>query len=175
MLKAYNSQAVVDSKNQIIVAADVTNQAADSQHLPMMLEKIKENIGRYPKEFSADAGYFSETNLKWLKYKTDAYIPSGKTKHNHGSGPAPKGRIPVDLPLPDLMKRKLLTKAGRAKYALRKQVVEPVFGQIKEARGFRRFLLRGLELVRGEWLLLCLTHNILKLFGNKKRVIFANG
>jgi len=174
-VQAYNSQAVVDFKNQIILSADVTNQAADSQHLPMMLEKIKENTGRYPKEFSADAGYFSEDNLKWLKNKTDAYIPSGKTKHSHEQGPAPKGRIPVDLPLPDLMKRKLLTKAGRAKYALRKQVVEPVFGQIKEARGFRRFMLRGLELVRGEWLLLCLTHNILKLFGNKKKVIFANG
>jgi len=173
-IQAYNSQAVVDSKNQIIVAADVTNQAGDSQHLPMMLEKIKENTGRYPKEFSADAGYFSEANLEWLRYKTDAYIPKGKIKHSHEPDPAPKGRIPVDLPLPDLMKRKLLTKAGRTKYALRKQIVEPVFGQIKEARGFRRFLLRGLELVRGEWLLLCLTHNILKLFGNRKKVVFAN-
>lgn len=72
------------------------------------------------------------------------------------------------------MKRKMQTKVGLAKYALRKQVVEPVFGQIKEARGFRRFLLRGLELVRGEWLLLCLTHNILKLFRNRDKVRFAN-
>ncbi|WP_166511275.1 transposase, partial [Desulfallas thermosapovorans] len=74
------------------------------------------------------------------------------------------------LLLPDRMKRKLRTQKGRAKYALRKQTVEPVFGQIKEARGFRRFLLRGLDLVRGEWVLLCLTHNILKLFGNKKKL-----
>ena len=173
-VQAYNSQVVVDSKNQIILAADVTNQAADSQHLPMMIEETKENIGRYSKELSADAGYFSETNLKWLRYKTDAYIPGERLKHNQVPEPAPKGRIPVDLPLPDLMRRKLRTKAGQAKYALRKQIVEPVFGQIKEARGFRRFLLRGQELVRREWLLICLTHNILKLFGSKDKVILKN-
>ncbi|WP_166512887.1 IS1182 family transposase, partial [Desulfallas thermosapovorans] len=169
-VQAYNSQAVVDSKSQIIVAVDVTNQAADSQHLPSMLEKVKENIGCYPKELSADAGYFSENNLKYLKGKTDAYIPGQRIKHNQELEPAPRGRIPVDLLLPDRMKRKLRTQKGRAKYALRKQTVEPVFGQIKEARGFRRFLLRGLDLVRGEWVLLCLTHNILKLFGNKKKL-----
>lgn len=117
-VQAYNSQVVVDSKNQIILAADVTNQAADSQHLPMMIEETKENIGHYPKELSADAGYFSEINLKWLKYKTDAYIPGERVKHNQAPEPAPKGRIPVDLPLPDLMRRKLRTKAGQAKCAL---------------------------------------------------------
>lgn len=163
----------MDAKKQIIVAAVLTNQAADSQHLPVTIEKVKENIGRYPKELSADVGYFSETNLKWLKNKVDAYIPGEKIAHSHKPEPAPRGRIPVDLPLPDLMRRKLRTKAGRSKYGLRKQTVEPVFGQIKEARGFRRFLLRGLELVRGEWLLLCLTHNILKMFGNKDKVILA--
>lgn len=99
-MQAYNAQAVVDSKSQIILAAEVTNQAADSQHLPVMVEKIKGNIGRYPKELSADAGYFSEANLKFLKRKTDAYIPAEKTKHNKKPEPAPKGRIPVDLPLP---------------------------------------------------------------------------
>jgi len=133
----------------------------------MLVERIKENIGQYPKELSADAGYFSKTNHKFLESKIDAYIPAERIKHNQKPEPAPKGRIPVDLPLPDLMKRKLRTKAGWAKYALRKQVVKPVFGQIKGVQGFRRFSLRGLELVRGEWLLLCLTHNILKLFRNK--------
>jgi len=172
-VQAYNAQTVVDAKNQIILAAEVTNQAGDSQHLPTMVEMVKENIRRYPKEFSADAGYFSEANLKFLKRKTDAYIPAEKIKHNQKPEPAPRGRIPVDLPLPDLMRRKMRTKAGWAKYALRKQVVEPVFGQIKEIRGFRRFLLRGLDLVRGEWLLLCLTHNILKLFRNREKVVFA--
>ncbi|MGB9825642.1 MAG: IS1182 family transposase [Desulfofundulus sp.] len=172
-VQAYNCQAVVDAKNQIVVAADVTNQAADSQHLPMMMEETKENTGRYPKELSADAGYFSETNLQWLKGKIDAYIPGERIKHNEKPEPAPKGRIPVDLPLPERMRRKLRTKIGQAKYALRKQTVEPVFGQIKEIRGFRRFLLRGLELVRGEWLLLCLTHNVLKLFGNKEKVTWS--
>lgn len=172
-VQAYNAQAVVDAKNQIILAAEVTNQAGDSQHLPIMLEMVKENIWRYPKELSADAGYFSEANLKYLKRKTDAYIAAERIKHNQKPEPAPRGRIPVDLPLPDLMRRKLRTKAGWAKYALRKQVVEPVFGQIKEIRGFRRFLLRGLDLVRGEWLLLCLTHNILKLYRNRKKVVFA--
>jgi len=172
-IQAYNCQAVVDAKNQIIVAADVTNQAADSQHLPMMMEETKENTGRYPKELSADTGYFSETNLNWLNGKIDAFIPGEKIKHNQIPEPAPRGRIPVDLPLPDRMRRKLRTKIGRAKYALRKQIVEPVFGQIKEARGFRRFLLRGLESVRGEWLLLCLTHNILKMFGNKENIVWS--
>jgi len=105
-VQAYNSQAVVDAKNQIVVAADVTNQAADSQHLPMMMEKTKENLDRYPKEFSADAGYFSEVNLRYLKRRTDAYIPGEKIKHNQTPEPAPKGRILVDLPLADLMRRK---------------------------------------------------------------------
>ena len=173
-VQAYNAQAIVDSKKQIILSADLSNQAGDSQYLPSMVKKLKENPGRYPKELSADAGYFSETNLKWLRNKIDAYIPGERIKHNQKPEPAPKGRIPVDLPLPDLMKRKLRTKLGWAKYALRKQVVEPVFGQIKEIRGFRRFLLRGLDLVRGEWLLLCLTHNILKLFTNRKQVVFSN-
>lgn len=172
-VQAYNAQAVVDAKNQIIVATDVTNQAADSQHLPVMVQKTKENIGRYPKEFSADAGYFSEINLKCLKGKTDAYIPGERIKHNQETEPAPRGRIPVDLSLPERMRRKLRTKIGQAKYGLRKQTVEPVFGQIKEARGFRRFLLRGIENVRGEWVLLCLTHNILKLFLNRKKVIWS--
>ena len=171
--QGYNSQAVVDSKCQIIVAADLSNQAADSQHLPAMFEQIKENTGHYPKEFSADAGYFSEANLQHLKGKTDAYIPGERIKHNQKPEPAPKGRIPVDLPLPERMRRKLRTKIGQAKYALRKQTVEPVFGQIKEARGFRRFLLRGLEKVRGEWVLLCLTHNILKMFNHKDRVVWG--
>jgi transposase len=173
-VQAYNAQVVVDSKTQVIVSADVTNQAADSQHLPMMLEKMKENTGCYPRELTADAGYFSEKNLKWLKGKTDAYIPGEKVKHNCLTEPAPRGRIPVELPLPERMRRKLRTKAGRAKYKLRKQVVEPVFGQIKECRGFRRFLLRGLEKVRGEWILICLIHNILKLYSKKVMVIPVN-
>ncbi|MFZ5633677.1 MAG: IS1182 family transposase [Bacillota bacterium] len=172
-VQAYNAQAVVDSKSQIILAADVTNQAADSQHLPMMVEKTNQNIGCYPRELSADAGYFSQENLNWLNGKTDAYIPGEKIKHHCTPEPAPKGRIPVDLPLPDRMRRKLRTKAGWAKYGLRKQTVEPVFGQIKEIRNFRRFLLRGLEKVRGEWLLLCLTHNILKLYRYGDRVMLS--
>jgi hypothetical protein len=172
-VQAYNAQAVVDSKEQVILAADITNQAADCRHLPMMVEKTKENTGVYPKEISADAGYFSEDNLKWLQGKTDAYIPGERLKHNRTPEPVAKGRIPVDLPLPDRMRRKLRTKAGWEKYGLRKQTVEPVFGQIKEIRNFRRFLLRGLDKVRGEWLLLCLTHNILKLYRKGSDVIPA--
>lgn len=174
-VQGYNAQAVVDGKAQVILAAEVTNQAADPQHLPFLLEKVKEHTGKYPKELSADAGYTGEPNLEWLKGKTDAYIPGKRIKHNEPPEPPPRGRIPVDLPLPDLMKRKLRTKAGKAKYALRKQIVEPVFGQIKECRGFRRFHLRGLDLVRGEWLLICLTHNILKLFTRKGNLAFLVG
>ncbi len=100
-VQAYNAQAVVDVKNQIIVAAILTNQAADSQHLPAAIEEVKENTGRYPKELSADAGYFSETNLKWLKNKVDGYIPGEKISHSHKPEPAPRGRTPVDLSLSD--------------------------------------------------------------------------
>ena len=85
-------------------------------------------------------------------------------KHGQRSGPAPRGPIRREATRVERMARKLQTKVGAAIYATRKGIVEPVLGQIKQGRGFRQFLLRGLEKVRGEWALVCTTHNVLKLY-----------
>ncbi len=164
-IQAYNAQAAVDSKNQIIVAAELTNQAQDGTHLPQVIKAVKANLNRKPYGLSADAGYFSDTNLTYLKDEViAAYIPPDKQKHNTPQVSAPRGRMPKDISLPDRMRRKLQTKVGKAEYALRKQTVEPVFGQIKEARGLRQFLLRGVVKARAEWLMACTAHNLLKLW-----------
>ena len=163
-VQGYNAQAAVDGEAQIIVAADVTQEANDKNQVKPAVEQVEENLGQKPKELSADAGYYSEENVTALKeLGVEAFITPDRTKHTTKDRPAPCGRIPKDLSPADRMRRKLRTKRGRNKYARRKEVVEPVFGQIKETRGFRQFLLRGLEKVRGEWRLICLTHNILKL------------
>ena len=157
--------AAVDSKSQVIVAAELTNQAGDCPHLPELVKATERNLRRKPKSVSADAGYFSEANLAYLKAEgVEGYIPPDKQRHNEPYVQAPRGRMPKGLSLADRMRRKLRTKQGRAEYALRKQTIEPVFGQIKEARGFRQFLLRGKEKARGEWLLACTAHNLLKLW-----------
>jgi len=164
-VQAYNAQAAVDSQAQVIVAAEVTNEANDKQQVEAAVEQIEANLGQRPKELSADAGYYSEDNVKTLlDAGVEALIPPDKQRHTTKDAAAPRGRIPNDLSVADRMRRKLLTKRGKQKYSRRKEVVEPVFGQIKELRGFRQFLLRGLQKVRGEWRLICLTHNILKLW-----------
>ena len=124
---------------------------------------VEENIGA----FTADAGYFSEDNVTSLEENERidaAYIATGRLKRHEQVPDAPKGRPPKGLTTKEKMARKLRTKKGRAEYARRKAMVEPPFGQIKHCRGFRQFLLRGLEQMRGEWKLVCLTHNLLKLF-----------
>jgi hypothetical protein len=114
---------------------------------------------------SLDAGYYSDDNVAYLESeKIDGYIATGRQKHSDKIPAAPRGRIPKDAMTKDKMARKLRTVKGRATYSKRKQIVEPVFGQIKEARGSRRFLLRGLAKVTCEWDIVCLTHNLLKLF-----------
>ena len=114
---------------------------------------------------SADAGYYSAKVVEELCILgVDPFIAPEKTRHGWVPPPAPRGRIPGGLSPRDRMRRKLQTKRGRQRYALRMQTVEPVFGQIKQARGFRQFLLRGLEKVNGEWSLICTGHNLLKLF-----------
>src|SRR3990167_2004964 len=162
--QAYNAQIVVDDESQIIVAASVTQETNDKKQLIPMIKKVKENLGTLPENVSADAGYFSETNVTAMDLKAvDLYIPPDRQKH--GEKPvAILGRVPKDLSAADLMRRKLRTKAGQEVYRFRKAIVEPVFGQIKEARRFRRFSLRGLKKVEAEWTLVCLTHNLLKLF-----------
>lgn len=164
--QGYNCQVVVDDKSQIIIASGVTQQSNDKQQVKPMVEAIKDNTGgSKPRKVSADTGYFSESNIEYLEgERIDGYLAIGKHKHTYITESAPRGRIPKDATKKERMARKLRTKKGRETYSKRKQIVEPVFGQIKEVRGFRRFLLRGLENVTGEWDLICLTHNVLKLF-----------
>ena len=164
--QSYNCQAAVDEKAQIIVAADVTQEANDKRQVKPMVEQMKTNTGgETPDALSADNGYFSEENVQHLGNEDiDAYLATGRQKHGKAPPPPPRGRIPNDATAKDRMARKLRTVKGRCTYTKRKQIVEPVFGQIKDARGFRRFLLRGLEKVRAEWRLICLTHNLLKAF-----------
>jgi len=162
--QCYNAEAAVDAESQVIVAADVTQEANDKKQIKPMTEQVKANTGERPKELSADSDFFSEANAKYLEDEgVDAYIATAKQKHGRPPSP-PRGRIPGDATVKERMARKLRTKKGRETYAKRKSSVEPVFGQIKEARGFRRFLLRGLDAVRAEWRIVCLTHNLLKLF-----------
>lgn len=163
-VQAYNCQAAVDAEAQVIVAADVAQETNDKQQIKPMTKKIKENLEQLPSEISADAGYFSEDNANHLKaVGVGGYICPDKLKHGE-ERPVVRGRIPNDISAKDRMRRKLWTKRGRETYSKRKETAEPVFGQIKEVRGFRQFLLRGVENVRGEWSLICATHNLLKLF-----------
>lgn len=163
--QAYNAQAAVDSANQVIVAADVTDQPSDKGQASPMMQQVKENTGRLPREMSADAGYFSSDEVtKLASFGLDVYMPPGKMCHTREMPAAPRGRIPNELSIVDRMRRKLKTKLGRKRYGLRKELPEPVFGQIKQARGFRQFLLRGKQKVRGEWRFICTGHNLLKLF-----------
>jgi transposase len=163
-IQGYNCQAAVDGDHQVIVAIGVSNQPNDAVHLLPMLERIQANTGELPNALIADAGYCSTANLEACEEKgLNAYVST--SRQQHGQRPRPsRGRPPKDLDARGRMERKLRSKAGQAIYALRKTVVEPVFGQIKGARGLDRFRLRGLEKVNGEWALMATTHNILKLF-----------
>jgi len=171
-VQAYNAQAAVDAAHQIIVAADVTAQPVDAPHLQPLATVIAETTGHAPQRLSADAGYFSEAAVTTLvAHEIDPYIATEKVKHSQPVPPAPRGRIPTALSVKERMRRKLRTKAGRAVYKMRKAIVEPVFGQMKGARGFTHFLLRGLVKVRGEWSLVTTAHNICRLFASRPRVV----
>jgi hypothetical protein len=165
-VQGYNAQAAVDSTAQVIVAAEVTQQTTDNHQLLPMLDQVKENLGRPPEAASADAGYFSEANVTDESVASiDLHIATGRDKHQEviatASGPPPEGAAAKQA-----MRHKLRTEAGRAVYKMRKAIVEPVFGQIKERRGFRRFSLRGFQNVRREWKLVCTASNLLKLYGS---------
>jgi transposase len=162
-IQGYNCQAAVDGDHQIIVAVGVSNQASDAPHLEPMLERIMANTGQLPEKLIADAGYCSTSNIEASEQRgLDAYLST--SRQSHGKRPRPsRGPAPRDLDARGRMDRKLRSKAGQAIYALRKIIAEPVFGQIKGARGLDRFLLRGLEKVDGEWTLMAITHNIGKL------------
>ncbi|MBF8268266.1 MAG: transposase [Dehalococcoidia bacterium] len=165
-VQAYNAQAAVDSAHQVIVAADVTDQPSDKGQAVPMMKQVKANTGQLPRQMSADAGYFSSDAVKDLTADgIDVYMPPDRMPHAYKMPAAPRGRIPKGLSIVDRMRRKLRTKQGRKRYGLRKELPEPVFGQIKQARGFRQFLLRGRVKVRCEWRFICTGHNMLKLFG----------
>lgn len=163
--QAFNCQLAVDAKYQIIVAASVTQEANDKHQVKPMVELIKKNLGRLPKKMTMDNGYYTDDNVKYLEQEgIDAYIATGRLKHGEKPASAPRGRIPKGLSTKERMARKLRTIKGQLTYAMRKKIVEPVIGQIKEVRGFRRFLLRRLKKVPGENDLIHLTHNLLKIF-----------
>ena len=163
-VQAYNVQVAVDEL-QLIVGQAVTQETNDKKQLMPMITTIEQQSGNTPSELLADAGYCSDENLSAIADTTiDAYISTRKQKHGERPGPCPRGPLPKTATRLDRMSRKLHTKTGAAVYAARKGIVEPVIGQIKQARGFRQFLLRGLEQVQGEWSLVCTTHNILKLY-----------
>jgi transposase len=163
-IQAYNAQAAVDSQTQVIVAAEVTQQTNDKQQLVPMIEQVIANAGGTPIAVSADTGYWSEANVSDESVAgVDLHIATGRQKHGEkvatATGPPPEGATPQEA-----MAHKLRTDAGKSIYKMRKAIVEPVFGQIKERRGFRRFSVRGMGNVSLEWKLICLTGNILKLF-----------
>jgi len=147
------------------VATSLDASPTDTGALPALVDQVEANTGVRPKRVLADAGYASDDNLTALEAKgIDAYIAVRREQHGQRPQPAPRGRIPAGLSRQGRMARKLRTKRGRAEYRRRKAIVEPVFGQIKEARGFRRFRLRGQAKVTAEWQLVCAVHNLGKLF-----------
>ena len=163
-VQAYNVQVGVDER-QLIVGQSVTQETNDKQQLTPMITTIAQQSGITPTQLLADAGYCSDANLTAIAdTPIDAYISTRKQKHGERPGPCPRGPLAKTATTIDRMSRKLHRKVGAAVYARRKAIVEPVIGQIKQARGFRQFLLRGLEKVQGEWSLVCTTHNILKLY-----------
>ncbi|HBY98108.1 MAG TPA: hypothetical protein DEP84_29895, partial [Chloroflexi bacterium] len=196
-VQAYNVQAAVDRRAQIIVGCDLTNQAADAPHLLPMVEQVREVTGRLPDQWSRDAGYFSADNVAVLEAQgLDVDIPPDRQKHrptgeasepltetrltespgitqpaveSNGTDASMPGRV-LDPPGYEAeasaqarLRAKLATPQGQATYSRCKETAEPVFGQIKQGRGLRRFLLRGLTKVKAEWTVWCLTHNLLKI------------
>jgi transposase len=161
-IQGYNAQAAVDGDSQVIVACALTNNASDQQQLAPIAAQIKQNTKRQAREMSADAGYCSEDNLKELKRRhIQGYIATGRQKHGQADA---AGERKVKLGTRAYAMWQKLRRGGhRSRYRLRKQTVEPVFGQIKQGRGFRQFLLRGIRKVTAEWSLICTAHNLLKL------------
>ena len=171
--QAYNAQAAVDSTAQIIVAAMVTQEPNDKQQLVPVLEQVQAHCGRLPAQVSADAGYFNTEQLTDEKLRTvDLYVPPDRQKHGAAAPPLSEA-APADASVVEQMRHKLQSAAGQAVYKWRKAIVEPVFGQTKEVRGFRRFSFRGLANVTAEWDLICLTHNLLKLWRAQRRPLAA--
>jgi IS5 family transposase len=155
-IQGYNAQAAVDATAQVIVAHGLDAKQSDQHQLAPIADAIEANLGKKPTQLSADAGYCSDANLAAMEEREiDAYIAPGRAKHA-GEGEGGGARVAA-------MRERIKAGGRSSPYRLRKQLPEPVFGQIKQARGFRQFLLRGVEKVANEWGLVCLAHNILKL------------
>ena len=158
LVAARHIETIIDPR------APLSPQVCDTSPIPGLVyagkvEAIENNLGRKPAQASADSGYCSESNLEALEaHGVDGYVAPGRAKHPT----AANGKI--GGPLTQRMRKKIDDGGLETPYRLRKQVVEPVFGQIKQARGFRQFLLRGIEKVRAEWAMICTAHNLLKLF-----------
>ncbi len=183
-LQGFNAQAAVDDTAQVIVGCAITQEVNDKQQLAPMIQQVEQNLGRKPEKATADAGYFSVAAVTDPRVNgVELLVPPDRQKHDattEGAGEViqeqaklaeepSRAEVPADPALAqasvaDAMRQKLRSPEGRAVYKMRKAVVEPVFGQIKECRGFRRFLFRGLKKVEAEWQIICLTHNLLKLF-----------
>src|ERR1017187_9918344 len=163
-VQGYNAQIAVDSASQVIVAAEVTQETNDKMQLIPMVAQIVTNLEQKPEKVSADTGYFSEASVTDGSVKdVDLYVATGRDQHS-GTVETIIDPPPLDASPKERMRHKWRTAAGRAVYKMRKAIVEPVFGQIKEQRGFRRFSLRGKQNVGCEWRLVCAASNLLKLF-----------
>ena len=173
-----NAQAVTN-EHQIILAADVTDQANDVRQLVPMVDQARANLDAAGvtdtiKAALGDAGYYSEANAAALDQKgIKSYLATERLKHREKVASAPRGRIPKSLSAKQRMARKLRTKTGREKYAKRKGMIEPIFGQLKQVLGFRQFSMRGLSSMRGEWRLMATVHNLLKLWRHDQKVQMA--
>ncbi len=168
-IQGFNAQAVVDQEHQIILAADVSNQSPDAEHLVPMLDRTIDNCQAVPEKMSADTGYFSEANILRAQSRgVDPYIATKRQKHGCAAEPTEATIPSEESDLKAQMRSKLSTPEGAKVYSRRKVIVEPPFGQIKN-RGFRTFSLRGIQKVRGEWSLITLTHNLLKLHKAARR------
>lgn len=166
--QCYNGQAMVDDFFQVIVAADLSQNPNDKEEVEPILDVLEQNLGRIPRGMAVttDGGYFSETNLMLLEDALlDPFMPPMRLKRREALPAVQvRGRPPKELTPRERMIRKLSTKRGQEIYSRRKSTVEPVFGQIKQARGLRQFSLRGYENVSAEWQIWCLTHNLLKIY-----------
>lgn len=163
--QCYNAQVAVDSEAQIIVAASLTQEVNDKRQLVPLLSAVKDNLGQLPEKATADAGYFSASAVTAEAISSvDLYVTPDRGKKTEAEGELGETNDAEDQPVIEAMRAKLKTEAGREVYRQRKLIVEPVIGQVKEARGFRRFSFRGLRKNQAEWVLICLTHNLLKLF-----------
>ncbi|MGH7425544.1 MAG: transposase, partial [Candidatus Methylomirabilales bacterium] len=164
-VQAYNAQAAVDTQSQVIIAHDVSNQPSDVAHLEPMVEQVVARTRRRPRRVLADAGYCSEANLQYLARRgIEGYVATRRGRHGDALSPAPRGRPPAGLSWRERMERRLRSQRGQHYYRHRMTTSEPVFGQLKQALGFRQFLLRGLAKVRAEWALVCTAFNLRKLW-----------